>query len=139
MFDSDKIIEEGLKSIDKEIKEEEDIREEAKYIAKKLLEYPKITINYQNEFATKEEDRFEEYELGIRNNSSKVLLIAFSNTKQRAINEYNKTAFKPKLYTPMALIADRDENFTYEQTLETLVSAFLAKLKGKFKVEVLEE
>ena len=138
MKDIDKIIKDGLKEIDKEVKQEGDIREEAKYITKQLLENPKITIIYENEFADNEEDKYEEYELGVRYNSAKITLVALSKTKQRLVNEYNKTAFKPKIYTPMTLIADKDD-FTYEQVINTLVSAFLAKLRGEFKIEVLEE
>lgn len=128
-----------LDQIDKDLSEDEDIRKEAEYIAKQLLNNTKVTVIYENNMATTDEDRYEEYELGIRNNNSKLILIALSKTKQRAIEEYNKTAFKPKIYTPMILTADLDKSFTYDQTINTLVSAFLCKLRGKFKVEILDE
>lgn len=128
-----------LNQIDKDLSEDEDIRNEAEYIAKQLLNNTKVTVIYENNLATISEDRYEEYELGIRNNNSKLILVALSKTKQKAIEEYNKTAFKPKIYTPMILTADLDKSFTYEQTINTLVSAFLCKLRGKFKVEILDE
>lgn len=128
-----------LDQIDKDLSEDEDIRKEAEYIAKQLLNNTKVTVIYENDMATTNEDRYEEYELGIRNNNSKLILIALSKTKQKAIEEYNKTAFKPKIYTPMILTADLDKSFTYDQTINTLVSAFLCKLRGKFKVEILDE
>lgn len=128
-----------LDQIDKDLSEDEDIRKEAEYIAKQLLSNTKVTVMYENNLATTNEDRYEEYELGIRNNNSKLILVALSKTKQKAIEEYNKTAFKPKIYTPMILTADLDKSFTYDQTINTLVSAFLCKLRGKFKVEILDE
>lgn len=128
-----------LNQIDKDLSEDEDIRKEAEYIAKQLLSNTKVTVMYENNLATTNEDRYEEYELGIRNNNSKLILVALSKTKQKAIEEYNKTAFKPKIYTPMILTADLDKSFTYDQIINTLVSAFLCKLRGKFKVEILDE
>lgn len=128
-----------LNQIDKDLSEDEDIRKESEYIAKQLLSNTKVTVMYENNLATTNEDRYEEYELGIRNNNSKLILVALSKTKQKAIEEYNKTAFKPKIYTPMILTADIDKDFTYDQIINTLVSAFLCKLRGKFKVEILDE
>lgn len=136
---SEDIIKQGFSEIDKEIQDDEEVRKEAEYITKKLLSNPKVTVNYENEYAETLEERFEEYELGIRTSSTNVVLVALSLTKQRAVHEYNKTALKPKIYTPMILTAEVDDTYTYEQIINTLVSAFLCKLRGVFKVEVLEE
>lgn len=128
-----------LDAIDKDFSEDEEIRKEAEHISRQLLSNPKVTVMYDNQMATCDEERYEEYELGMRNSASKIILVALSKTKQKAIEDYNKTAFKPKIYTPMMLTAEVDKDFTYDQTVSTLVSAFLCKLRGKFKVEILED
>ena len=59
---SEDIIKQGFSEIDKEIQDDEEVRKEAEYITKKLLSNPKVTVNYENEYAETLEERFELFE-----------------------------------------------------------------------------
>ena len=139
MDDFNKIIEEGLNAIDDEIQEEEDIREQAEYLTQQIIEKGSVRIKYENKQYESIEDRFEEYQLGIRSDKKYIVLIAYSLTKAEYVKKYNETAFAPKVYTPAMFTADNDPDYTFEQIVNTLVASFLAKLVGKFIVEELKD
>lgn len=139
MDDFNKIIEEGLNAIDDEIQEEEDIREQAEYLTQQIIEKGSVRIKYENKQYESIEDRFEEYQLGIRSDNKYIILIAYSLTKAEYVKKYNETAFAPKVYTPAMFTADNDPDYTFEQIVNTLVASFLAKLVGKFIVEELKD
>lgn len=139
MDDFNKIIEDGLNAIDDEIQQEEDIRQQAEYLTKQIIEKGHVRINYENKQYENEEDRYEEYELGVKRNKNYIILVASSITKAEFVRKYNETALVPKVYTPATFIAEYDSDYTYDQIVNTLVASFLAKLVGKFIVEELKD
>ena len=139
MSDFDKIIEEGLDAIDNEIQQEEDIRQQAEYLSREIIDKGSVRIKWENREYESEEDRYEEYQLGVRNNRTHVILIAYSVTKAEAVKKYNLSAVAPKVYSPAVYTAEYDHDYTYEQIVNTLVASFLAKLLGKFIVEELKD
>ena len=139
MTDLNKIIEDGLSAIDNEVQEEEDIRQQAEYLTKQIIEKGVVRIKWENKEYESEEDRYEEYQLGVKGDKKYIMLIAYSITKAEAVSKYNQTAITPKVYTPAMFTAEYDPEYTYEQVVNTLVASFLAKLLGKFIVEELKD
>ena len=139
MSDFNKIIEDGLSAIDNEVQEEEDIRQQAEYLTKQIIEKGVVRIKWENKEYESEEDRYEEYQLGVKGDNKYIMLIAYSITKAEAVSKYNQTAITPKVYTPAMFTAEYDPEYTYEQVVNTLVASFLAKLLGKFIVEELKD
>lgn len=139
MTDFNKIIEDGLSAIDNEVQEEEDIRQQAEYLTKQIIEKGVVRIKWENKEYESEEDRYEEYQLGVKGDNKYIMLIAYSITKAEAVSKYNQTAITPKVYTPAMFTAEYDPEYTYEQVVNTLVASFLAKLLGKFIVEELKD
>ena len=139
MTDFNKIIEDGLSAIDNEVQEEEDIRQQAEYLTKQIIEKGVVRIKWENKEYESEEDRYEEYQLGVKGDKKYIMLIAYSITKAEAVSKYNQTAITPKVYTPAMFTAEYDPEYTYEQVVNTLVASFLAKLLRKFIVEELKD
>lgn len=139
MDDFNKIIEDGLKTIDDEVQQEEDIRQQAEYLTHQIIEKGVVRIKWENQNYENEEDRYEEYQLGVKGNKNYIMLIAYSITKAEAIKEYNQTAVVPKVYSPAIYTAEYDPDYTYDQIVNTLVASFLVKLVGKFIVEELKD
>lgn len=139
MDDFNKIIEDGLKTIDDEVQQEEDIRQQAEYLTHQIIEKGVVRIKWENQNYENEEDRYEEYQLGVKGNKNYIMLIAYSMTKAEAIKKYNQTAVTPKVYSPAIYTAEYDPDYTYDQIVNTLVASFLAKLVGKFIVEELKD
>lgn len=121
----DQMIEDGLKQIDNEIKQEDDIREQAEYIARTLAITPVLKV--------KVADRI--YVLSMRmvkdHRDRQLILLAVEDELKKLIHG-NK--YSPALYT-----AEFNDLFTLEENCQTLVSTFLGKATGNFKIETLED
>lgn len=128
MMNIDKYIQDELNAIDNDLAEDLEIREKAKYISKQLLANPTVLV----------EDE-EVWEVGVRHNSTKIVLIASSKDKVKELKKYNQTALVPKVYTPLYIEAEMNQDYEFDEILEGVVTAFLSKIKGKFRVEVLDE
>lgn len=122
----DQFIEDGIKKIDSEIKAEESIRDQAEYLARMLAINPVIKANVNNKI----------YVLTMRmvkdpNTGKELILLA-------AEDEAKKMIYGNK-YSPALLTAERNDHFTLEENCQTLLSAFIGKVTGNFKIEVLED
>lgn len=122
----DQFIEDGIKEIDSEIKAEESIRDQAEYLARMLAINPVIKANVDNKI----------YVLTMRmvkdpNTGKELILLA-------AEDEAKKMIYGNK-YSPALLTAERNDHFTLEENCQTLLSAFIGKVTGNFKIEVLED
>lgn len=122
----DQFIEDGIKEIDSEIKAEESIRDQAEYLARMLAINPVIKANIDNKV----------YVLTMRMvkdpTSGKELILLAAEDEAKKLIYGNK-------YSPALLTAERNDLFTLEENCQTLLSAFIGKVTGNFKIEVLED
>ena len=121
----DQFIQDGIKEIDNQVKEEDDIREQAEYIARMLAINPIIKVNVMDNI----------YVLTMRmvkiQTGQQLILLA-------AEDELKKQVYGNK-YCPAMLTAEFNDEFTLEENCQTLISAFLGKVTGNFKIETLED
>lgn len=118
-------IQEGLKEIDKEVQQEYDIRDQAEYLARMLALNPVVKANVM--------DRT--YVLAMKmvklhTGEQIIILIAEDELKKQLYG--NK-------YSPAILQAEFNDEFTIEENCQTLLSAFIGKVTGNFKIETLED
>lgn len=121
----DQLIEDGLKQIDAEIQQEEDIRERAEYLARQLALTPSLKITINDTIYVLAMKMVKDY-LG-----RQIILLAVED-------ELKKKLYGDK-YAPALYSAEFNDLFTLEENCQTLVSAFLAKVTGNLKVETLED
>ena len=118
-------IEDGIKEIDSEIKAEDDIRDQAEYLARMLAVTPVIKANINERI----------YVLTMRmvkdSTGRQIIMLA-------AEDEAKKLVYGNK-YSPALLTAEFNDYFTLEENCQTLLSAFIGKVTGNFKIEVLED
>ena len=121
----DQFIEDGVKEIDSEIKAEDDIRDQAEYLARMLAVTPVIKANINERI----------YVLTMRmvkdSTGRQIIMLA-------AEDEAKKLVYGNK-YSPALLTAEFNDYFTLEENCQTLLSAFIGKVTGNFKIEVLED
>lgn len=121
----DQFIEDGIKEIDSEIKAEDDIRDQAEYLARMLAVTPVIKANINERI----------YVLTMRmvkdSTGRQIIMLA-------AEDEAKKLVYGNK-YSPALLTAEFNDYFTLEENCQTLLSAFIGKVTGNFKIEVLED
>ena len=125
MANLDEIINDGIKEIDNEIKQEDDIREQGEYIARMLAINPVVKVSVANKI----------YVLTMRmvkdNQGRQIILLAAEDSIKKQIygNKYS-----PALYS-----AEYNDYFTLEENCQTLVSTFLGHVTGNMKIETLED
>ena len=121
----DQFIEDGIKEIDSEIKAEDEIRDQAEYLARMLAVTPVIKANINERI----------YVLTMRmvkdSTGRQIIMLA-------AEDEAKKLVYGNK-YSPALLTAEFNDYFTLEENCQTLLSAFIGKVTGNFKIEVLED
>lgn len=124
-------IDESIKSIDQEIQQEYEIREQAEYLSKQLQSNKSVRVPYN--------DTMYSLALGVRAdmyNQKHIILLVSDETKQK---EAANNRITPKLYTPKMVKGEYNDEFTYEENINTVVSAWLADLQGKLIIEQLDE
>ena len=125
MANLDEIINDGIKEIDNEIKQEDDIREQGEYIARMLAINPVVKVSVADKI----------YVLTMRmvkdNQGRQIILLAAEDSIKKQIygNKYS-----PALYS-----AESNDYFTLEENCQTLVSTFLGHVTGNMKIETLED
>lgn len=125
MANLDEIINDGIKEIDNEIKQEDDIREQGEYIARMLAINPVVKVSVADKI----------YVLTMRmvkdNQGRQIILLAAEDNIKKQIygNKYS-----PALYS-----AEYNDYFTLEENCQTLVSTFLGHVTGNMKIETLED
>ena len=121
----DQFIEDGIKEIDSEIKAEDDIRDQAEYLARMLAVTPVIKANINERI----------YVLTMRmvkdSTGRQIIMLAAEDESKKLVNGNN--------YSPALLTAEFNDYFTLEENCQTLLSAFIGKVTGNFKIEVLED
>lgn len=121
----DQLIQDGIKEINNEVKQDDDIREQAEYIARTLAITPVIKVPVDGKI----------YVLTMRmvkdSQNRRIILLA-------AENEILKELYGNR-YTPALFTAEVNDYFTLEENCQTLVSSFLGHVTGKIKIETLEE
>ena len=128
----DKAIEEGLAEIDKETKDDEEIRSRAKMLVEKLKKYKSIrTVGWNNDEAWQIGHVVYDYIDPATGEKRSLVRLICANEARMKIGGL--------AYQPMVIDADIDEDYDYEQALEAAVTAFVAKQFGKFIVEQLED
>ena len=128
MNKTDQFINEGLKEIDREVQLEYDIDKRAAYVASLLEKNPKVKIEYNNDV----------YDVAMRTAKNThgqrvIMLMAASHKKMR------QAKLMCKLYTPAIYSGEYNEEFTYEENINTIVKTFLGHVTGNFRVETLED
>ena len=125
MANLDEIINDGIKEIDNEIKQEDDIREQGEYIDRMLAINPVVKVSVADKI----------YVLTMRmvkdNQGRQIILLAAEDSIKKQIygNKYS-----PALYS-----AEYNDYFTLEENCQTLVSTFLGHVTGNMKIETLED
>ena len=125
MANLDEIINDGIKEIDNEIKQEDDIREQGEYIARMLAINPVVKVSVADKI----------YVLTMRmvkdNQGRQIILLAAEDSIKKQIygNKYS-----PALYS-----AEYNDYFTLEENCQTLVSTLLGHVTGNMKIETLED
>lgn len=128
----DKAIEEGLAEIDKETKDDEEIRARAQMLVEKLKKYKSIrTVGWNNDEAWQIGHVVYDYTDPKTGQKRSLVRLICANEARMKIGGL--------AYQPMVIDADIDEDYDYEQALEAAVTAFVAKQFGKFIVEQLED
>lgn len=121
----DQFIEDGIKEIDSEIKKEDNIRDQAEYLARMLAINPVVKANIEDKV----------YVLTmkmVKDNTGRQLIILVAEDESKKMIYGNK-------YTPALLTAEFNDYFTLEENCQTLLSAFIGKVTGNFKIEELED
>jgi len=121
----DQIIEDGLKQIDNEIQQEDDIRDQAEYIARQLAFTPMLKVCVADTVYVLAMRMVKDYQ------NRQIILLAVED-------ELKKKIYGDK-YSPALYSAEFNDLFTLEENCQTLVSAFLGKVTGNFKIETLED
>lgn len=121
----DQLIEDGLKQIDNEIQEEDNIREHAEYIARQLAFTPILKVKAADKVYLLSMKMVKDHK-----DRQLILLAAEDELKKKLYGD----RYSPALYT-----AEFNDLFTLEENCQTLVSAFLGKVTGNFKIETLED
>lgn len=121
----DQIIEDGLRQIDSEIQQEDDIRDQAEYLARQLAFTPMLKVSVADNVYILAMRMVKDYK------NRQIILLA-------AEDELKKKIYGDK-YSPALYSAEFNDLFTLEENCQTLVSAFLGKVTGNFKIETLED
>lgn len=121
----DQLIEDGLKQIDTEIQQEDDIRERAEYLARQLAFTPMLKVPINDVVYVLAMKMVKDYQ------GRQIILLAVED-------ELKKKLYGDK-YSPALYSAEFNDFFTLEENCQTLVSAFLGKVTGNFKIETLED
>ena len=121
----DQIIEDGVKQIDSEIQQEDDIRDQAEYLARQLAFTPMLKVSVADNVYVLAMRMVKDYK------NRQIILLA-------AEDELKKKIYGDK-YSPALYSAEFNDLFTLEENCQTLVSAFLGKVTGNFKIETLED
>ncbi len=121
----DQIIEDGLRQIDSEIQQEDDIRDQAEYLARQLAFTPMLKVSVADNVYVLAMRMVKDYK------NRQIILLA-------AEDELKKKIYGDK-YSPALYSAEFNDLFTLEENCQTLVSAFLGKVTGNFKIETLED
>ena len=121
----DQIIEDGLRQIDSEIQQEDDIRDQAEYLARQLAFTPMLKVSVADNVYVLAMRMVKDYK------NRQIILLA-------AEDELKKKLYGDK-YSPALYSAEFNDLFTLEENCQTLVSAFLGKVTGNFKIETLED
>lgn len=112
----DKYIEEEFSKIDKEVEEENNIREYSSQIRKQLENSRTVIVKYNNT----------EYELGFIHEDNTMMLIRKDIAKEKIAG--NK-------YRPFIVTGEFNNDLSLEQNYETVISAFLGHISGKMIIE----
>lgn len=119
------MIEDGLKQINSEIKQEDDIRDQAEYIARQLAFNSKLRITVADTVYVLAMRMVKDYQ------QRQLILLAVED-------ELKKKLYGDK-YSPALYTAEFNDLFTLEENCQTLISTFLGKVTGNIKIEELED
>lgn len=117
----DKAIEEGLAEIDKEVVEDEEIREIARLLKDELVRQTQIRVTDLNG----------NWQLTYQISPDKTLVRLYCYNETRMTMAPN--------YRPLVIDGEVDEDYGPEEALEAVVTAFVAKQYNKFIVEELKD
>lgn len=128
-LDYDKLLNEGLSEIDKEVQMEDDIDKRADHLANLLQKNPKVKVEYNDDV----------YDVALRltrntRQEQLIMLMAASHKKMREARLMNRAYKNPNIYT-----GEYNDEFTLEENIRVVVKAFLGHVTGNFKVETLED
>lgn len=121
----DDLIQDGIKQIDGELKAEDDIREQAEYIARMLAINPVAKVCIDEKVYVLTMRMIKEH------TGRQLILLA-------AEDEMKKQLYGNR-YTPALITGEFNDEFTLEENCQTVISAFIGKVTGNFKIEVLED
>jgi len=111
-----------INSMDKEVKEEEEIIEMSKIVASKLLSNKKTTFEFNNityEIA---------YRILAKNNKKFIYTMIANVTKQKIMGGK---------YIPFSATGEVDQNYSMYDNLKTVIETFIRHVTGKIKPEEL--
>ena len=117
----DKAIEEGLKEIDQEVMEDEEIREISRLLKDELVRQTQIRVTDLNG----------NWQLTYQVSPDKTLVRLYCYNETRMTMAPN--------YRPLVIDGEVDEDFGPEEALEAVITAFVAKQYNKFIVEELKD
>lgn len=124
-------IQEGLNEIDKEISDDEEIRERARYLCSQLKLNKSIrAVGFEDGTNWQLTHHVFEWREPITGQLKSCVRLICANEARMKIGGM--------MYQPMTIDADIDADYDYEQALEAAVTAFVAKQFGKFIVEQLD-
>lgn len=121
----DEFINDGLKEIDKEIKQEYDIRDQAEYVARMLAVNPIVKVNIGDRVYNLIMKMHKIPDVG-----QIITLLA---------EDEGKKSIYGNRYTPAMYNAEFNDEFTLEENCQTLVSAFIGNVTGVLKIETLKD
>lgn len=127
--DTNKFIEEGLKEIDREVQQEEDIDQRAEHLVLLLEKNPKVKVEYNDDV----------YDVALKTSRNikgqqVIILMAASHKKMREALLTNRPYKNPNIYA-----GEYNDEFSYGENVRVVVKAFLGHVTGNFKVETLED
>lgn len=136
-----RFIEEGLKHIEDEYKQENEIDVKTDQIVHHLIQNTKGSSSKIKVNMKVEDDTVNSFILALQSFKAKILTGTVTKIVLTALNEdrYKIANDLQMPYKPATFACDFDADYTYEENIRALVRAFIAKASGRFKVEVLEE
>lgn len=137
---ADEFINQGLKEIDKEVQDEDELKAQAIYITELLEKNPVVRVEFKGELYTLSR-RVGPKQVPIKDKDKKtkyikvtvILLAVVSDKKRREAAILNKHV-KPALYE-----GEYNDEFTLKENLVAVTEAFLRNITGELKVEEVDD
>lgn len=123
MNNTDKFIQEGLDQIDNEVKQEDEIKDKAKYLAQLLTVTPVVKVEHNGSV----------FQLAMREHTTRkarniVLVAVNEKTRQRS-----RLMNKP--YIPATYTGEYNPEFTEKENYIAVIEAFLYHVIGEIKID----